>query len=224
MIEFYTELETLCIAGAESLTSIDLRSNTKLTVVDVCSNGLTEIRLEGLTSLRELYICNNSLQELDVSTLPVLERLECDHNPRMTSLTLDMMPCLSQLYCCSTSLASLNISGAPHLITAWLGTKDGSAAEYDRYTADGSILDADKATAIITGIPAPAFTLPAALIAIEAEAFQGIAAEAVLIPASVVSISGDPFAGSPVHYIYGSTDLVRNFAQANGYVFVPVRD
>ena len=223
-IEFFTELETLCIADAESLTSIDLRSNTKLTVVDVCYSGLTEIWLEGLTSLRELYIFNNSLQALDVSTLPVLERLECDHNPQMTGLTLGMMPYLSQLYCYSTSLASLNISGAQHLIAAWLGTKDSSAAEYDRYTANGYILDVDKDTAIITGIPAPAFTLPAALIAIEAEAFRGIAAKAVLIPTSVISISGDPFAGSNVRYIYGTTELAKNFAEANGYIFVPVRD
>ena len=222
-IEFFTELETLCIADAESLTSIDLRSNTKLTVVDVCNNGLTEIRLEGLTSLRELYIYNNSLQALDVSTLPVLERLECDHNP-LTSLTLGGKPRLGQLYCYSTSLTSLDISGAQHLIAAWLGTKDGSAAEYDRYTADGYILDVDKNTAIITGIPAPTFILPAALTTIESEAFSGIAAEAVLIPASVISISGDPFAGSDVRYIYGTTELVRNFAEANGYTFVPVRE
>ena len=73
-------------------------------------------------------------------------------------------------------------------------------------------------------IPTAAFVLPAALTAIESEAFSGIAAEAVLIPASVISISGNPFAGSSVHYIYGSTDLVRNFAQAYGYVFVPIRD
>ena len=74
------------------------------------------------------------------------------------------------------------------------------------------------------GDPAPTFTLPAAMTTIEAEAFSGIAAEAVLIPAGVTSITGDPFSGSSVRYIYGSTDLVRNFAQANGYIFVPVRD
>ena len=73
-------------------------------------------------------------------------------------------------------------------------------------------------------IPTAAFVLPAALTTIESEAFSGIAAEAVLIPASVISISGNPFAGSSVHYIYGSTDLVRNFAQAYGYVFVPIGD
>ena len=73
-------------------------------------------------------------------------------------------------------------------------------------------------------IPTAAFVLPAALTTIESEAFSGIAAEAVLIPSSVISISGNPFAGSSVHYIYGSTDLVRNFAQAYGYVFVPIRD
>ena len=52
----------------------------------------------------------------------------------------------------------------------------------------------------------------------------GIATEAVLIPSTVTSISGDPFAGSNVRYIYGTTELARNFAEANGYIFVPVRD
>ena len=92
------------------------------------------------------------------------------------------------------------------------------------HTAAGCGLYVNKGITIITGIPAPTFSLPAALTTIEAEAFSGIAAEAVLIPASVTSISGNPFAGSHVRYIYGTTDLVRNFAEAYEYTFVPVRD
>ncbi len=222
-IEYFTELQTICIADADSLNSIDLRANTKLTDIDLSHNGLTEINLDGLTEVKNLYIYHNCLQALDVSMLTALERLECDNNP-LTSLILGGLPHLSQLYCYGTNLTSLDISGTPCLITAWLGTKDSSHAEHDWYTADECALEVDKGLSIITGLPAPAFTLPAALTTIEAEAFSGIAAEAVLIPAGMTSITGDPFSGSSVRYIYGSTDLVRNFAEANGYIFVPVRD
>ena len=66
--------------------------------------------------------------------------------------------------------------------------------------------------------------LPVMLTSLEDEAFAGIAAEAVIIPASVTSIEGNPFSGSSVLYIYGSTELVKNFAAENGYIFVPVGD
>ena len=222
-IEYFTELQILTLCGSPELTSIDLRANTKLTDIDLTNNGLITINLEGLTAVKNLYLYNNSLTALDVSRLTTLERLECDNNP-LTSLTLGDMSRLSQLYCYSTSLTSLDISGAPLLITAWLSTKDSSHEEYDRYTANGYILDVDKGISIITGIPAPTFILPAALTTIEADSFQGIAAEAVRIPSTVTSISGNPFSESSVRYIYGTTDLVKTFAENNGYTFVPVRE
>ena len=73
-------------------------------------------------------------------------------------------------------------------------------------------------------VPAPTFNLPSNLTTIEADAFSGIAAEAVRIPATVTSITGNPFAGENVRYIYGLTELVRNFAENNGYIFVPVEE
>ena len=222
-IEYFTELSYLALTNNPRLAGIDLSHNTKLTYVDLEYNDLTEIRLDGLTSLRQLYLSGNRIETLDVSMLPVLETLDCARNP-LTGLTLGSHPNLSRLRCYGTSLTSLDISGAPHLVAAWLGTKDGSYAEYDRYTADGYTLEVDKGLVIVIGIPAPTFTLPAGLTAIEAEAFSGIAAVAVRIPASVISISGNPFAGSQVRYIYGTTELVRNFAEANGYTFVPDRD
>ncbi len=201
-IEYFTELDGLIVGDAPLLTSVDLSANTKIKNLDIYDTGLVSLNVSGLK----------------------LEFLGCVRS-QLTSLTLGIQPNLWYLSCNGNpSISTLDISGAQHLIAAWLGTKDGSAAEYDRYTADGYILDVDKDTAIITGIPAPAFILPSALIAIEAEAFRGIAAEAVLIPASVISISGNPFAGSSVRYIYGTTELARNFAEVNGYTFVPVRE
>ena len=222
-IECFTELNELILTNNPHLISIDLSHNTKLTYVVLEYNDLTVIRLDGLTSLRELYLCGNRLEALDVSALPALEYLDCESNP-LTGLALGESSNLKFLCCYGTNLTSLDISGAPHLLGAWLGTKDSSHAEYDRYTADGNILDVDKGLSIVSGIPAPTFTLPAALTAIEAGAFSGIAAEAVLIPASVTAIEGDPFTGSSVRYIYGTTELARSFAEANGYIFVPVRN
>ena len=66
--------------------------------------------------------------------------------------------------------------------------------------------------------------LPAGLTVIEDQAFSGISAEAVIIPASVTSIEGNPFSSSSIQYIYGTTELLKIFAIANEYIFVPVED
>ena len=222
-IEYFTGLNRLQLTNNPHLAIVDLSRNAGLTTLDLEYNDLTALPLDGLTSLRNLYISGNRLEALDVSALPALKTLDCGGNP-LTSLILGESPALDTLVCCGTNLTSLDISGAPHLVAAWLGTRDSSHAEFDRYTANGAIMDVDKGLSIVTGIPAPTFILPADLTSIEADAFQGIAAGAVLIPASVTAISGNPFAGSGVRYIYGATELVRTFAEAYGYTFVPVRD
>ena len=71
-IEYFTELQTLCIADADSLKSIDLRANTKLTDIDLCHNGLTEINLDGLTRVIILGVYDNDLTALNVSSLTAL--------------------------------------------------------------------------------------------------------------------------------------------------------
>ena len=131
---------------------------------------------------------------------------------------------MTSLLCYGNGLTVLDITGCPHLLNAYHSLPDTSRSEYDSYTSGDDELYVGKDTRIEAGDPAPAFTLPAALTTIEADAFSGIAAEAVLIPASVTLIQGNPFADSGVRFIYGTTELVRNFAQAYGYVFVPVRD
>jgi hypothetical protein len=74
-------------------------------------------------------------------------------------------------------------------------------------------------------LDAPAFFLPAALTALEDEAFAGIAARSVVIPKTVTSITGDPFAGSQVTTIYGYPDTpAQTFAAAKGYNFVAITD
>ena len=73
--------------------------------------------------------------------------------------------------------------------------------------------------------PEPTFFLPAALTAIESEAFSGISAVAVHIPGSVTNIDGDPFAGSAVRYIWGIPGTAaQTFADAKEYIFIPVSE
>ena len=173
---------------------------TELIISD--TPGLTSLDLSGNTQI-------NSLELIDTG---------------LTGLILGNQPEMTSLLCYGNGLTVLNITGCPHLLNAYHSLPDTSRSEYDSYTSGDDELYVGKDTRIEAGDPAPAFTLPAALTTIEADAFSGIAAEAVLIPASVTLIQGNPFADSGVRFIYGTTELVRNFAQAYGYVFVPVRD
>ena len=91
----------------------------------------------------------------------------------------------------------------------------------------GSTAEAYATANSIPFVPldAPAFFLPAALTALEDEAFAGIAARSVVIPKTVTSITGDPFAGSQVTTIYGYPDTpAQTFAAAKGYNFVAITD
>ena len=202
-IEYFTELDGLIVGDTPLLTSVDLSANTKIKNLDIYDTGLVSLNVSGLK----------------------LEFLGCVRS-QLTSLTLGIQPNLWYLSCNGNpSISTLDISGAPHLIAAWLGTKDSSAAEYDRYTADGHILDVDKNTVIITGLPTPTFVLPSALTTIESEAFSGINAVTVVIPKHVTAISGNPFAGSSVTTIYGGEGTAaQTLANTYGYNFIAVSD
>ena len=200
-IQYLTELRVVNVSGSPSLTAVDLSGNTKLRSISFYQTGITGLNVSGLA----------------------LTHLSCDDAP-LTALTLGSQPDLRGLSCYHTDLMTVDITGCPHLIEAWLGekiTEDG----IDNYESGSCHLYVNEGSAIITGIPAPTFTLPAALTTIEADAFQGIAAEAVRIPASATDIQGNPFAGSDVQYIYGTPGTAaETFAKSNGYIFVPDRE
>ncbi len=243
-IEYFAELQAICITGADSLMSIDLRANTKLTDIDLGRNGLTEINLDGLTRVVILCVNDNNLTTLDVSGLTALRSILCDnngltaldlsHNTGLTdvecynnplaSLNLGSQSSLAVLHCYGTDLTDLDITGCPRLIEAYHGTKNTSSPDYDMYSAPDCSLYVNKGMRIDAGDPEPTFFLPSSLTSIEAEAFSGIAAEAVFIPASVTSISGDPFAGSAVTHIYGLPGTAaETFVSSHAaYTFIPV--
>jgi hypothetical protein len=74
-----------------------------------------------------------------------------------------------------------------------------------------------------TPAPPSFLKLPAALSAVESEAFSGVAAQAVIVPRSVTYIAYDAFYLSGVQYIYGFPGTrAETFAAAYGFTFVPI--
>ena len=97
---------------------------------------------------------------------------------------------------------------------------EGNLFSFDTPTEENDTLFAKW----VTPDPAGILNLPAALTAIEADAFHGVSAEAVIIPKTVTAIEGDAFAGGSVRYIYGFNSLAREFASANDYTFILIDD
>ena len=147
-MEYFTEMTSILLDGAPSLTNIDLTANTKLRYVDVCYNGLTEVNIEGLYDLVDLDVSQNALSTFDVSDFD-LERLVCYTNP-MTSLTLGNQPALRYLSCFGTDLVTLDLRGCPLLLDClYNGTKT-VAANYVEYKVDNThLLRMDAGTELI---------------------------------------------------------------------------
>ena len=135
-VEYFTELTSLLIDGAPSLTAADFTGNPALIYADVSSNGLQEIYLNGLNVLNDLSIENNNLTWLDVSSSP-LTSLLCHNNP-LTSLILGDQPGLTKLSAYGTDLAMLDLRGCPALAEiAATGTRT-DHANYVEYRVDES--------------------------------------------------------------------------------------
>ncbi len=133
-LEFFTELTDLEVSD-NSLTELDISSNTKLlilwcsgnqlTELDIsnnpalkelaCSgNQLTSLDVSGNPELRELYCADNPLKTLDVSANTKLGRLECARN-QLTALDVSNNTRLVKLFCCLNDLTSLNVKSCSEL-------------------------------------------------------------------------------------------------------------
>lgn len=142
-IEAFVNLEWL-LAGGNSLSSVDLSSNTQLKNLNLSfnqlggidlsqNNQLTHINLEGnaipsidvsnLDSLDDLDIGGNLLTSLDVSNNPLLTSLEIwnifSHTNRnqITSIDLSNNPLLFRFLAIDNQLDSLDVSQNPELFT-----------------------------------------------------------------------------------------------------------
>ena len=252
-IRYFTEATELILEGLPNLTAIDLSENTKLESLEIMDTGLTSLDVSGLP-LQYLYCRNNALTSLDVTGCPLLlnaiaNGTRTEKNGLVTyskdsaELTVDagvqLITGLTLTVTFDTQEGSAvddqHIAfGEPAsrpadpmrigaVFTGWYTDADcGAEALYDFGTPVTSKLT------LYAGwlVPEPngVLKLPAALTAVEAEAFSGIAAEAVIIPGTVVSISGNPFAGSGVRYVYGFAGTAAETLAdtVDGLTFVPI--
>ena len=105
------------------LKELDVSNNTKLTGMEVTSNGLTTLTLGQQPDLEFIYLNDNELTTLDLSGAPNLTQLDVAENP-LRSINLSAAPDLNALYIFSTELEELDLTGNPILLDAYLnGTR-----------------------------------------------------------------------------------------------------
>jgi Leucine-rich repeat (LRR) protein len=134
-IEYFTNLRRLNV-GNNSIRTLDLSRNTKLTYLNCADNALTAIRLPAECLIETLNCGGNELDALDVSRLPALKYLYCA-GPSMAEseedvesahgiLTLDLSgnPLLQELVCDRNRLTSLDVSGCPELTDLLCGRNE----------------------------------------------------------------------------------------------------
>jgi len=103
-----------------SLTSLDLSSNTTLIYLNCDYNSLTSLDVSNDSSLRTLTFDHNSLTSLDLSSNTALTHLYCGSNS-LISLDVSSNTALTHLYCSSNSLTSMDVSSNTALTTLYCG-------------------------------------------------------------------------------------------------------
>jgi len=106
-IENFTSLQTL-IASRNSLSSVNLSKNTKLTFLNIGNNQLTALDLSTNTALENLDCQKNKLLALDIYNNINLTGLNCSSNA-LTSLNVTANTLLTELATNSNKITSLNI-------------------------------------------------------------------------------------------------------------------
>ncbi|CAM1367033.1 T9SS type A sorting domain-containing protein [Tenacibaculum xiamenense] len=116
-------------AFQNSVTSLDLSTNTNLTEIACSDMGLTNINLSGLMSLEKVELRNNNLNTIDLSSNSQLKYLYLDYNSfntidvnsntelldlrlrenSLTELDITNNTNLTRLYCSGNSLTSINV-------------------------------------------------------------------------------------------------------------------
>ena len=190
------------------LTGLNLAGHTGLTELHADWNKIEELNVSSCPSLKQLYFGDNLVTSLDVSGSPSLEVLVCWGN-RLTSLDLSRNSAIRELIAennvypvtpdgCFFDTAALE-GFVPENVTDWFGAPTcGGKVLFDqagdlRYTYDcGSghsvlfTLRADRGPSTMS--------LPAAMTAVEEEAFSGTDAELYLLPSGPLTIGSGAFA------------------------------
>ncbi|MBD5146523.1 MAG: hypothetical protein HDT21_11545 [Ruminococcus sp.] len=133
-IEHFPNLSSLT-CGSNIITSIDLSSNTALTVLDCSDNKLSSLNVRNNPELTQLNFSHNNITSIDLSNNRALKylafsctnitsidlsnnksllTLSCTDN-KLTSLNVSNHTALERLLCANNSLTSLNVSGCTSL-------------------------------------------------------------------------------------------------------------
>ncbi|WCO01398.1 T9SS type A sorting domain-containing protein [Psychroserpens ponticola] len=99
---------TFLVCSFNSLSSLDISSNTALTFLACHSNSLTSIDVSNNTALESLSCTNNSISSLDVSTNTALRFLFC-HDNSINSLDISNNIALVSLFCYDNNLTGLDL-------------------------------------------------------------------------------------------------------------------
>ncbi|MCB0494783.1 MAG: BspA family leucine-rich repeat surface protein [Cyclobacteriaceae bacterium] len=152
-IEAFIELTSLT-ANDNSLTSLDLTSNTKLTSIQAYNNNLTSVDLTGLnllysinftnsdlttidltdqTALTTLYLIGNPLTSIDLSNNTSINLLGIQ-NCGLDALDLTGLTSLQSLYAQDNNLTGLDLSDNSSLKTLFLGNNSLSSLDLSNNT------------------------------------------------------------------------------------------
>lgn len=96
-LNLFTSLQEL-YCDNNFLTSLDIHSNTGLTILSCCNNQLTQLDVSKNSQLKKLICEKNSLTALDVSNNTELWYLNCVDNS-IASLEVDNCPKLAECVC-----------------------------------------------------------------------------------------------------------------------------
>ena len=115
-IEFFTDLSELYWMDGRLIDSLDLRSNTKLKIVEVDNNSIPEIRLSNLAELEELCCSNNELTALTIYGCPELTYIDCSNNSfSKSNLLVPDSPKVYYLNISSTGMGNISYIYYPDL-------------------------------------------------------------------------------------------------------------
>ncbi|MBQ4820917.1 matrixin family metalloprotease [Aquimarina sp. MMG016] len=142
-IEAFVDLESL-IVNDNTISSINLGSNTKIKILNARNNGLTSLDISTCTDMDLLLLENNSLTSLDLSKNTQLTRIwaqnnnfnsfDVTNNPllraigisnsNLTSLDLTKNIALQQLYAAGNSITEVDLSNSPAMRIVSLHTNN----------------------------------------------------------------------------------------------------
>lgn len=87
-IEYFTNITTLH-CESNSISSLDVSSNTMLEILRIGENNISSIDVSNNINLEIFYCNNNMIESIDVSSCPDLVHFRCEQNTPLTYLDIN---------------------------------------------------------------------------------------------------------------------------------------